>query len=608
MMDRMLHRGPDAGSTWLDPSSGWTFGHRRLSIIDLSESGTQPMVSASGRFVITYNGEIYNHKVLRERLVKEGRVTEFRGTSDTEVLVEAIEAYGLEKTLEMSKGMFGLAVYDRQEKVLKLARDRAGEKPLYYGFIKDANDNKYFAFASDCAVLTKLPGFHQAIDRKALANYMTYKFIPTPMSIYEGIYKLEPGSVLTLKAPGAEPEIKSYWSMREAARYGEEHPFKGSYEEARDHLEALLTDAIRDQMCADVPVGSFLSGGIDSPLVSSLMQKLSDKPIHTFTIGYDDPKINEAQFAKEISEHLGTDHTELSLTEHEMREVITKLPYYFSEPMGDSSVISTYFVSKLARSKVTVSLSGDTGDELFCGYSRYWQTGAMWEKLSKVPGALRGAAGSILSRLPGSSSPFLYKSWNTLKAENVNQLKEMIQYRRVQDAEKIVIGAGLEKIDSIGAYVDDIYAAMQLNDIETYYLDDCLYKVDRAGMAFSLENRIPMLDKDFVEFAWTLPTEFKYKDGVSKRILRDILYKYVPREMLERPKQGFWIPMYKWLLEGETFEYTNELLNNMKLAEDGLVNGGEVKRVWKEFQENKKEYQLVFNLLIAEQWYRKTAD
>lgn len=604
MTDRMRHRGPDAEGFWLDTQSGWTLGHRRLSILDLSESGAQPMLSASGRYVMSYNGEVYNAAELRDRLLKEGRVTAFRGHSDTEILLEAIEAYGLEETLGLCKGMFALAVYDREEKVLRLARDRAGEKPLYYGMADDGSGKPFFTFASDLALFLCIPGFRREIDRDALAAYLMYKFVPAPVSIYKGIKKLPAGCVLTLRAPYDLPEIKPYWSLVETALYGQEHPFTGTYDEAKAQLEALLTDSIRGQMVADVPVGAFLSGGIDSPLVVSLMQKLSDKPVKTFTIGYDDPKINESQFAADIARHLGTEHTELILTEREMKELIPTLPYYFSEPLSDSSLISTFFVSKLARSKVTVSLSGDAGDELFCGYERYWETPALWNKVRAVPGVLRRPAGSALEALGLTKKPFFYKAAACLKATNVNQVREMIQYRRDIEINRLVPGAQLRPLESVGAALRDPYAAMQLADMEEYFPDDILYKVDRASMAVSLESRIPMLDRDYLEFAWTLPTAFKYADGTSKRILRDLLYQYVPKAMLDRPKQGFYVPIQKWLLEGSTYEYTNELLMHSHLVRDGWLDGKTVLSVWDFFQKNHKKHQLTFNLLMAEQWYR----
>lgn len=604
MTDRMSHRGPDAEGFWMDDQSGWTLGHRRLSIVDLSQNGAQPMHSASGRFVISYNGEIYNAYEIKRKLLKEGHAIRLRGTSDTEILLEAVEVYGIEATVSMCKGMFAFALYDRKERVFYLARDRMGEKPLYYGLIQNQNDAPFFAFASDCALFQYIPGFQSKISRDALAQYMLYKYVPAPLSIYEGIYKLSPGTILTLKAPFLCSSVKAYWSVADIAAYGEAHPFSGTYEEAGEELERLLTNAVKDQMVADVPVGGFLSGGIDSPLVVSLMQKLSDKPVKTFTIGYDDPKVNEARHAKEIAKRLGTEHRELYLTEKEMKGIIPELPYYFTEPLGDSSLISTYFVSKLARKEVTVSLSGDGGDELFCGYERYWSSEELWRKVSLIPYPLRNMVGTLESKIPVLKGPFFYKAGACLRAANVNQIRELIQYRRIIPAQHIVIGGKVMELKDVEAKLTDSCAAMQLADMEYCFPDDILYKVDRASMSVSLESRIPMLDRDFLEFAWSLPTKYKYAEGVSKKILRDILYKYVPREILERPKQGFWVPIKKWLLEGETFEYVTEIFQNCSLVRDGYLDGDIVSEVWKYFQETKKYEQLVFNILIAEQWYR----
>ncbi len=604
MTDRMRHRGPDAEGFWLDEHSGWTLGHRRLSILDLSESGAQPMLSSSGRYVLCYNGEIYNSSFLREKLLRERHVSAFHGHSDTEILLEAIAAYGLKETLMLCKGMFAFAVYDREERVLSLARDRAGEKPLYYGMVRDDKGKSFFAFASDLALFKCIPGYDVEINRDALAAFLMYKYVPAPASIYKDIFKLPPGCILTLREPFYAPEITTYWSLLEVAVHGQEHPFTGSYEEAKERLEALLTASIHDQMVADVPVGAFLSGGIDSPLVVSIMQKLSDRPIRTFTIGYDDPHINESRFAADIADHLGTEHTELILTEREMKEIIPNLPYYFSEPLSDSSLISTYFVSRLARTKVTVSLSGDAGDELFCGYERYWETLALWNKVCKAPSVLRHPTADMLEGLGLIRNSFFYKAASCLRADNINQMREMIQYRRDIECNHLVPGARIKPLAEVDTELINSFSSMQLSDMESYFTDDILYKVDSASMAVSLESRIPMLDRDFLEFSWTLPVSFKYADGVSKRILRDLLYQYVPKSMLDRPKQGFYVPIRKWLLEGSTYEYTNELLRHSHLVRDGWLDEKTVLSVWDYFRKKHKKHQLTFNILMAEQWYR----
>ena len=475
---------------------------------------------------------------------------------------------------------------------------------MYYGMADDGTGKPFFTFASDLALFLCIPGFRKEIDRDALAAFLTYKYVPAPKSIYKGVYKLPAGCILTLREPFDNPKIRTYWSLVETAVYGETHPFAGSYEEAREELEALLTASSREQMVADVPVGAFLSGGVDSPLVVSLMQKLSDRPVKTFTIGYDDPQINESEAAKEIARHLGTEHTELILTEREMKGLIPELPYYFSEPLSDSSLISTFFVSKLARTKVTVSLSGDAGDELFCGYERYWETPELWNRVNAVPGILRRPAGAMLEGLGLTKKPFFYKADACLRADNVNQIREMIQYRRDIETQRLVPGGHITPLSDVGIKLKNPYAAMQLADMEYYFTDDILYKLDRASMAHSLESRIPMLDRDFLEFAWTLPTEYKYQNGVSKRILRDLLYQYVPKSLLDRPKQGFYVPIRKWLLEGSTCEYAKELLEHSHLARDGWLDEKTVLSVWNYFQKNQKKHQLTFNILMAEQWYR----
>ncbi|MDD3368249.1 MAG: asparagine synthase (glutamine-hydrolyzing) [Lachnospiraceae bacterium] len=602
MNARMLHRGPDAGDYWLDENSGWTFGHRRLSIVDLTETGAQPMHSASGRFVICYNGEIYNASEVRDKLLAEGHVTAFRGTSDTEILLEAFEAYGVKKAISMCKGMFAIALYDKQEKTLSLLRDRVGEKPLYYGFV-----NGYFAFASDPALFRELPGFTGEINRDALAQFMRYCYIPAPLSIYEGIYKVKPGEILTMKVPFQEYVTESYWSMEEAALEGERNPFTGSEEEAREELERLLTDSIRGQMIADVPFGAFLSGGIDSPLIVSLMQKISKEPVKTFTIGFDDPKYNEAQFAKEIAEHLGTDHTELYLSEKELIEAIPKMPYYFAEPFGDSSMIPTYFVSKLARSKVTVSLSGDAGDELFCGYSNYWKSEALWQKLSRVPKSLRNVAGNVAGYLPCKINNTVFRGSECLKAVDIAQLQEAVCNRQSDYVNHLVPDVALPELSKYHAILSDVYTEMQLRDMLDYHPDDILVKVDRAGMAVSLENRVPMLDRDVVEFAWRIPSAYKYRDGISKKILKDILYQYVPKTMLDRPKKGFSVPLKKWLSEGETSIWASDLLEHSKLAEDGYLDQKVILKLWNHFHKTKENDRLLWNILMAEQWYQENS-
>lgn len=598
MNEAMYHRGPDAGGMFVDENTGMTFGHRRLSIVDLTQTGAQPMTSASGRYVICYNGEIYNADSVKKRVKADKPKLSFRGTSDTEILLEAIELYGVNAAIQLCKGMFAVAVYDRDDKLLTLIRDRAGEKPLYYGFV-----NGHFVFASDLACLQAMPDFHAKIDKKALAGYMRYGFIPNPQSIYEGIYQLPPGSSLILRPPYDSPVINAYWSMKQAVYDGEENPFTGTQQEAADELERLLTDAVTGQMMADVPLGAFLSGGIDSPLIVSLMQNISTGSVKTFTIGFEDKKYNEAEYAKDIANHLGTEHTELYVTEKELKEVIPKLGTMYSEPFADSSQIPTYLVSKLARSKVTVSLSGDAGDELFCGYNTYYKINDLFWKINNISESLKKSAGAVLLRTPFSRNNTFYRSGNVLLSNNIMELHEAVCYRMARQTDKIVTDTALSG-DVMRALFKEPITNMMYKDMLTYHPDDILVKVDRAGMAVSLENRIPMLDKDVMEFAWRLPVSYKYDNGVTKKILKDILYKYVPKDMLDRPKKGFSVPLTKWLSEGDTREWARTLIFDSTLAKDGYFDYNVIVSLWKQFENKKINDRLLWKILMAEQWYQ----
>lgn len=621
MTARMIQRGPDGSGEWADEESGVTFGHRRLAILDLSENGAQPMVSVCGRYVLTYNGEIYNAELLRKEVLAQkkakGESFCFRGTSDTEALLEAAALLGIEKTLSMAKGMFAFALYDRKERVLTLARDRAGEKPLYYGFAGGC-----FVFSSDLDALFAYPKFKAEVDRRALHEYMRYGFVPAPYSVYEGIKKLLPGFVLTLKAPFSEEMIEqhAYWSMAEAAKKGREKPFTGSRQEAADELERLLGEAVREQMISDVPLGAFLSGGIDSPLITALMQKVSAVPVRTFTIGFDEKKYNEADFAKQIAAHLGTDHTELYVTEKDLIDVIPRLSDIFSEPFADSSQIPTYLVSRLARTKVTVSLSGDAGDELFCGYRTYPKIAALAEKLRGIPKPLRSFAGTVLGKGFWRGAGSCFRISESLKAQDILQLHEAVCYHTDYDAERLVCTADGKKFEQNRAvagmegglgipqesFFADIRQAMMYQDMVTYHPDDILVKVDRAGMAVSLENRVPMLDRDVIEFAYRLPVSFQYGDGgVSKQILKDILYRYVPKELLDRPKKGFSVPLLRWLKTGQTAEWAEELLHGSRLARDGIFDRRVLGKICRRFEKGRANPQIVWEILMAEQWYRK---
>lgn len=599
MKQRMLHRGPDAGGSYVSEDGKVALGHRRLSIVDLSEAGLQPMKSHSGRYVMVYNGEIYNYKKLSQKLLEEKKVDRFRGTSDSEVILEAFEAYGVEETIAQCKGMFAIALYDTKEQKLYLLRDRIGEKPLYYGFMGDT-----FVFASDVACIAALDGFQNPIYKDVLSIYFIHGYIPAPYSIYENIYKLEPGCILEIKSPFKKYDISTYWSIKETARQGQEHLFNGTYEEAVDELERLLKASIQDQMMADVPVGAFLSAGIDSSTVVALMQSLYPDKVKTFTIGMEDEKYNEAVYAKEIAAHLGTEHTELYITEEDAKGVIPKLPFIFGEPFADSSQIPTYLVSKMTREHVTVSLSGDGGDELFCGYNSYASVDRIWGKMKSVPYGIRKLASELVLHSPLANKEIYRVKGTLLGAKGPSDL-----YRLSMEREPLIKDITLSKKEIPYKYtkydpgfLKETNHNIMLMDMLMYHPDDILVKVDRTAMAVSLETRVPMLDKDVVEFAWTLPVEFERVNGVGKRILRDVLYRYVPKEMMERPKKGFSIPIQKWLKEKELREWAENLIDRKTLIKQGLLDPDVVWRMWTDFIE-KDEWRIqIWYVLMFQEW------
>lgn len=600
MNERMYHRGPDAGDIWANEDTSVVLGHRRLSIVDLSENGSQPMHSASGRYVCVFNGEIYNYKTIKDKLLAEKKVRAFRGTSDTEVLLEAFEAYGVRETIAMCKGMFAIALLDKETGKLTLIRDRIGEKPLYYGFAGDS-----FVFASDLGSIAALEDFHNEIDTKVLQIYFIHGYIPAPYSIYQNIYKLDAGCILEIEAPYKKPEVSEYWSVREAARYGQEHPFQGSREEAADELERLLKASIKDQMVADVPVGAFLSAGIDSSTIVALMQAQSNQKVRSFTIGMNDPKYNEATYAKEIARYLGTEHTELYITEEDAKAVIPKLSYMFAEPFADSSQIPTYLVSKMTREHVTVSLSGDGGDELFCGYMTYPSIDRIWGKMQGIPYGVRKLCSDLLIHCPfGKNHQVLQTKAYLLGAKSPEHLYEL---SNAQEASNLDIA--LEKDVYSYKHNDRPYGELKdtrnrimLMDMEVYHPDDILVKVDRTAMAVSLETRVPMLDKDVVEFAWTIPMEYKKQGEEGKLVLKDVLYRYVPKEMMERPKKGFAIPIMKWLKEPELRAWAESLIDRKTLEQQGILNPDVVWRIWKDYVENDNWRIQIWYILMFQSW------
>jgi asparagine synthase (glutamine-hydrolysing) len=604
MNDAIVHRGPDAEGIWTSDDKSVAFGHRRLSIIDLSENGAQPMISASGNLIIVFNGEIYNYLDIKKQLSDEYKSVVFKGHSDTELLLNAIEYYGIEKTLTLIKGMFAFAVYNKTNGEVIIARDRAGEKPLYYG--KTAG---CVVFASDLGSIEKIEGFDNRINSHILASYFKGGYIPAPYTIYEDIYKLKPGHFLVLKAPYTDWKINVYWDIRNVALKGQNDPFRGSFEEASDKLEDLIKSSIRGQMISDVPLGAFLSGGIDSTLTVALMQSISDKSVKTFTIGFEDSKYNEAEYAKESAKHLGTEHTEMYVTKQDILNTIEKIPKAFSEPFADSSQIPTMLVSQMTRKHVTVSLSGDAGDEFFCGYNSYKDVRRGLEilknKLPFIKGNLRKSLGRTVYDLGGRNNATMHKLSTALLVDTAENW-----YRNVREDDILLERLAVVKDqykDAIDEYPDGYLREAEHNlmlmDMLQYLPDDILVKVDRSGMFYSLESRIPLLDRDVMEFAWTLPLEYKYDGVTTKRILKEILYRYVPREMMDRPKKGFSVPLSAWLKGDELRTWAEDILTSGKDSIKDYVDTTTVDKMWKRFLETGNGERNIWNILMLSQWF-----
>ncbi len=618
MAQAIVHRGPDSGGYWTDPVAGIGLAHRRLAIVDLSPAGAQPMVSNSGRFVLAFNGEIYNHQSLRRNLEREGNISvSWRGHSDTETLLAGFDAWGIEGTLLSAIGMFAIALWDCEKRVLILARDRLGEKPLYYGWQGYGRDTA-FLFGSELSALRRHPAFAAAVNRDALALYMRHNCIGGTHSIYSGINKLPPGHLLTVSAAAPEPALRQWWSGAAAAENGVAHPFAGSPKQAVDALEALLRDAVAQQMMADVPLGAFLSGGIDSSTVVALMQTQSRRPVRTFSIGFHEKGYDEAEHAKAVANYLGTDHTELYVTPEQALAVIPKLPTLYSEPFADSSQIPTFLVSQLARQHVTVSLSGDAGDELFCGYNRYQMTARLWGKLSLLPRPLRQLAARLITAVPpaawdrlGSMLPLsrlgntLHKGGALLGSRSVADLyRGMVSHW--PDPASVVLGGIEPETVLVGASpalsgLGDVERMMAL-DLLTYLPDDVLVKVDRAAMGVSLETRVPMLDHRVVEFAWSLPLDYKLRNGMTKWPLRQVLYRHVPRALIERPKMGFGVPIDHWL-RGALRDWAEDLLDEARLRREGFFHSTPIRQKWAEHLSGARNWQHhLWDVLMFQAW------
>lgn len=621
MGDTLIHRGPDDGGTWCDRELRIGLGHRRLAIVDLSPAGHQPMVSTSGRYVIVFNGEIYNHLGIRTELEELRQAPTWRGHSDTETLLAGIEAWGLEATLKKSIGMFAIALWDRQTYSLTLARDRLGEKPLYYGWQGSGNE-QVFVFGSELKALKAHPAFEAEVDRDALCLLLRHNYIPAPYSIYQGIAKLEPGCLLSVSLTQREPRICKYWDAVEVARAGLAQPFAGTADQAVDDLEVLFKDAVRQQMMADVPLGAFLSGGIDSSTVVALMQAQSSRPVKTFTIGFNEEGYNEAIHAKAVARHLGTEHNELYVSPQQAMEVIPRLPGLYCEPFADSSQIPTFLVSQLAKQHVTVSLSGDAGDELFCGYNRYQITEKLWHKLARVPAPLRAlvakgittlsptAWDSLAGIIPGARryavlGDKLHKGAGVLASTTVDELYlGMVSHLR-NPAEWVIGGqeppTHLTGLRPELAGLSAVERMMALDAI-SYLPDDILVKVDRAGMGVSLESRVPFLDHRVVEFAWSLPLTYKLREGQTKWPLRQVLYRHVPRELIERPKMGFGVPLHDWL-RGSLRAWAEDLLDEARLVREGYFHPAPIRKIWEEHLSGRRNWMAqLWSVLMFQAW------
>lgn len=597
------HRGPDSFGIWYSEQSGIGLAHSRLAIVDLTPAGHQPMYSASDRFVIAFNGEIYNHLELRSKLEEENYSLAWRGRTDTETLLACFSFWGIERTLQATVGMFALALWDKQEQTLTLARDRFGEKPLYWGWCGST-----LLFGSELKALKVHPDFKGQVDRGALALLLKHNYIPAPYSIYQGIEKLPAGQYVQIKKGDlrSDVQLKSYWSLNQAIEAGIANPFQGTDIEATNLLEQTISQAVKGQMLADVPLGAFLSGGVDSSTIVALMRQQSTQSVRTFAIGFDEPGYNEAEYAKEVARHLGTDHTELYVRAQDALDLVPRMSEIYCEPFADSSQLPTFLVSRLAKEHVTVALSGDAGDELFGGYNAYQFAPKIWNKLKLLPFPLRQSLFHPLSRLPLPDK--FAKLLRVFPAKDREQFYQVLTSHWA-NPHQMVIGAKplptLLNSSDLWPQTDSFEHWMMAMEAGQYMTDDILVKVDRAAMANSLETRVPLLDHSVVELAWQLPLHMKIRGGVGKWILREVLYRHVPREMIERPKKGFSVPLGQWL-RGPLRDWAEALLNEQRLQQEGYFVPAIVRRVWSEHQQGKHDHALrLWSILMFQAWLEK---
>jgi asparagine synthase (glutamine-hydrolysing) len=617
MTDEIRHRGPDDEGQSCSGTHGIALGFRRLAILDLSAEGHQPMTSAGGRYVVVYTGESYNFRDLGAELASGG--ARFRGHSDTEILLAAFDRWGVKGTIERVAGMFAMAIWDNEEQCLHLVRDRLGEKPLYYGRVGSA-----FLFGSELKALRRHPQWTGTIDRAALSLYMRYMCVPTPYSIYEGIRKVVPGTMLTVRA-GQDPVETVYWSPRQIVANGRANPLHGTPDEIAAACDTLLRRTVADEMVADVPLGAFLSGGVDSSLIVALMQAQASSPVRTFTIGFQEKEYNEATHALAVAKHLGTDHTEMYVTPEDAMAVVPRLPSLYDEPFADSSQIPTFLVAQLARRHVTVSLSGDGGDEVFGGYNRYFWGPKLARWLRRIPSVVRYSGASLLRALPatgwdslaGVASPLIPKRHRvSAPGDRAHKLAEVLSLRGESDLYRrlmavwpagptIVLGA--QEPPAIERQMDEwtdrlpFAERMMYLDLVNYLRDDILVKVDRATMGVSLESRAPFLDHRVVEFAWRVPHDMKMRDGRGKLLLRQVLDRYVPRHLIERPKMGFGVPIDSWL-RGPMREWAADLISPERLRREGFLDADAVTTKWKEHQAGRNWQHALWTVLMFQAW------